>query len=104
MTVIPLPYWLIAAAIMWALSPILAKAEPVAAADAGGVRIVVYTEDCTFTGTVTNLPKRATWTENGKTLEGCVGAFPEIGIALFYFSDKTVVPVPMQMFQRVIGS
>lgn len=77
-----------------------AKAEPVVSAEGGGIRVTVYTEDCAFTGVVANLPKRATWTENGKTVEGCAGAFPG-GVVLLYFSDKTVVAIPAAMFQRV---
>lgn len=80
------------------------KAEPMASAEAGGIRITVYTEDCAMKETVQNLIKRATWTENGKTIEGCGGVFPQIGIAVFYFADKTVVPVPLQMFERVSNS
>ena len=86
--------------ILLAVYPKKAKADPVAAVEQGGVRIVVHTEKCSF-NEVSNLPNRATWEENGKVLEGCVGVFGQIGLVLFYFSDKTVVAVPMQMFSKV---
>lgn len=81
-----------------------AKADPLVAAEREGIRITVYTEKCEMGGVVTNLPNRATWVENGKTIEGCAQAFPQVGLVLFYFADKTVVPVPLQMFERVLGS
>lgn len=93
-------FWVAAAvALMIALGR-NANAEPMAAVEQEGVRIVIYTEDCQLKE-VKNLIKRATWTENGKTVEGCAGLFPQIGLVLFYFTDRTVVPVPAQMFQRV---
>lgn len=87
----------------WGLHSGKVFGEPMAVAKEGGIRIVVYTEDCSLKE-VKNLPKRATWTENGKTIEGCVGLFGQIGLAMFYFADKTVVPVPMQLFEKVTSS
>ena len=102
MTIIPLRYWLAGVILLWAsIHP--AKAEPVAAFEQQGVRIVVYTEKCDL-GAVSNLPNRATWTENGQTIEGCAQAFPQFGVAAFYFADKSIAIVPLQMFQRVIGA
>lgn len=100
MTIFPLRFWVIGAFLLWTfMQPV--KAEPMAAAEQGNVRVVVYTEDCALTNVVENLTKRATWTENGKTLEGCAGIFPQVGMVLFYFTDKTMFPVPMQIFSRV---
>lgn len=81
----------------------LAKADPIAAAEQGGVRITVYTEKCELKE-VANLSNRATWTENGKTIEGCAGVFPQAGLVMFYFADRTVVPAPMHIFEKVIGA
>lgn len=84
-----------------------AIAEPMAKASVnnGQVVITIYTEDCTLKNVVTNLPKRATWVEGGKTYEGCAGVQPDAGVAMFYFSgDKTVAVVPLQIFARVIGA
>jgi hypothetical protein len=78
-------------------------AEPMAAAEAGGVRLVIHTEDCKLKE-ITNLAKRATWTQDGKTQEGCAGLFQEVGMVIFYFTDKTAFPVPVQMFTRVTNS
>lgn len=80
-----------------------AKADPMVAVEQGSVRITVYSEKCEM-DEVKNLPNRATWLENGKTIEGCAQVFPQVGLVLFYFADKTVVPVPMQMFKQVFGS
>lgn len=80
----------------------LAYAEPVYEAKGDGVRVVVYTEDCALKE-VSNLPRRATWTENGKTHEGCAGLHP-MGLAMFYFADKTVVAIPMSQFARITGA
>ena len=80
------------------------KAEPMVVAESEGLRITIYTEDCAFTDTVTNLPKRATWVEGGKTIEGCAGPFGQFGFVAFYFADKSVALVPMKMFQRVTNS
>ena len=62
-------------------------------------RIVLYTEPCALKVEVSNLPGRATWEEGGKTFEGCFGVID--GIVAFYFSDKTVVTVPVRYLQRV---
>ena len=102
-TILPWFFWIL---VIGATVGIVRKAyaDPVAAFEQEGVRIVVYSESCALTETVTNLPNRATWTENGKTIEGCAQAFPQSGIAAFYFTDKSIAIVPLQMFQRVLGS
>ena len=80
-----------------------AYAEPIARASAGGISITVYSEPCALKE-VSNLPARATWTENGKTFEGCAAANPELGVVVFFFrEDKSVAAVPMQAFAPVIG-
>lgn len=78
-----------------------AYAEPMARAEGNGVVVTVYSEKCALKEVV-NLPQRATWTENGKTTEGCAGIHP-LGLVLLYFADKTVVPHPMQAFVPVTG-
>ncbi len=81
-----------------------AHAEPVyqAASADGALRIVLHDERCAL-AEITNLPRRATWTENGTTYEGCWGARPDQGIVLAYFSDKTVAAIPVQAFAKVTG-
>jgi hypothetical protein len=83
--------------------PAAVLAEPIAAMQQGDIRIVVYSDDCALKSVVSNLPKRATWTEKGQTFEGCAGG-TEFGVLLFYFrEDKTVAAVPMQAFQKLTG-
>lgn len=78
-------------------------AEPIVAMEQGGVRIVVYTDKCALPE-VKNLPNKAVWIEKGKEVEGCVQAWGDLGVAVFYFSDGTAFPIPLNVFQRVLGS
>lgn len=107
LTILPWFLWaLILFAVIGALYAGKVYAEPLAIANVnnGQVVITVYTEDCQLKDVVSNLPKRATWTEGGKTYEGCVGVYPSFGVAGFYFNDKTVAVVPLQAFARVAGA
>lgn len=73
-------------------------------AEGDGVRVVVYANEACSIPAVSNLPYKATWTENGKTVEGCAGIHP-MGVVLLYFgADKTVVMIPRQQFVRVTGA
>jgi hypothetical protein len=78
-----------------------ALAEPVYEAAGDGVRIVIHSEECALKE-ITNLPRRATWHEGSKMVEGCAGNAN--GIAVFWFADRTVVALPGQMFNRVVGA
>jgi hypothetical protein len=103
-TILPWVFWfLVGAAVFAMFRSGKVFAEPFIAAEQNGVRIAVYTEPCVLKE-VTNLQRRATWTENGKVIEGCAGYFPQIELVLFYFADKTVVPVPSSFFQKVSGA
>ncbi len=108
MTVIPWLGWvLILTGIIGALWAGRVFAEPMAIASVGNGQIIitVYTEECELKDTVSNLPNRATWTQQGKTFEGCVGVQPAAGVAMFYFrEDKTVAVVPLQAFARATGA
>lgn len=77
-------------------------AEPIFEANGEGVTIQIHKEACTL-AEVKNLPRRATWTERGKTFEGCAGLDQNLGIVLAFFVDRTVVALPLQVFQRVVG-
>lgn len=101
-TVFPLPVYavLIALALCW---PSMVFAEPVFSTSGGGVTVTLHKEKCAMPQ-VTNLPLRATWEENGKTFEGCVGAIPPLRAFIFFFSDLTVTAIPMDAFQRVQGA
>lgn len=74
-----------------------ALAAPVAEAVAEGVSITLTNEPCRLK-VVSNLPARATWTEKGKTFEGCFGL--SHGVVAFYFDDRTVVMLPREAFKR----
>lgn len=100
LTVIPWLIWaLLILTVIWATN---AYAGPILKGEAEGITVTIYEEACQLKE-VTNLPKRATWTEKGKTFEGCVGAHPQFPILMGYFSDKTMVVLPVQMFTRVSG-
>jgi hypothetical protein len=77
------------------------KAAPIAEGGGNGVLVVLTDEPCTLSA-VANLKGRATWTENGKTHEGCYAPSPA-GVIMFYFGDRTVVAIPNSAFQRVHG-
>ena len=86
------------------LFAVKAQAEPLYRADTGDSVITVHSEPCAVQA-VGNLPKRATWQEKGKTYEGCAGQHPQFPILIFYFAgDKSVVVVPVQLFQKVTGT
>jgi hypothetical protein len=100
---IRLPFWFVVLAFIVSL-PTLALAEPMVQFQQGDIKIVVHSEDCAYKNVVSNLPKRATWTEKGKVFEGCAGGNPDMGLILFYFAgDRTVAAVPMAGFTRLQG-
>lgn len=69
-------------------------------ATSGANRVILYNDPCTL-AEVVNLPYRAEWLDGRKTFEGCWSADLDLGVIFAYFSDKTVVLIPMQMFKRV---
>ena len=79
-----------------------AHAEPAAVITAPGLVISLFDEDCKLEA-ITNLPLRATWTRNGKTLEGCFGIFRESSAVGAYFEDKTMVVAPLSAVQKVLS-
>ena len=97
---VKLPRWIVVLVFLtcW---PAALLAAPHYAMEADGARIVLTDEPCKLD--VENLKFRATWTEKGKTFEGCWGARVDTGVILGYFSDKTVVALPIQAFTKVSG-
>lgn len=74
--------------------------KPIAQMTDGQVTVTVTDEPCKLMSLVTNLQGRATWTEKGKTTEGCYGINGQI--AIFYWEvDKTVSILNLGHFQRV---
>lgn len=81
------------------LLPALAFAKPVAIAESDGIVITLTDERCAV-AEVTNLPYRATWLENGKTVEGCWGVAHQI--VMSYWTDKTVAILPAGAFNKAL--
>ena len=96
---LPISFWIAAFLICW---PSMLWAAPIYQAEADGARVVLTDEPCTLAA-VSNLKFRATWTEKGKTFEGCWGARPDAGFVMAYWSDRTVVVMPLQIFIQVTG-
>lgn len=95
-------FWLglLVAGLFWANNLF---AEPILRGESNGVVITIYDEKCTHPE-VTNLPYRATWAQDGKVFDGCVGAFTGFGVAAFWFDDKTVSVVPLQLFKKLTSA
>lgn len=100
--IVPLAWWMFAGLVLLAIIVPPALAAPVAEVNQGGVRVVLTDEKCDQSAVV-NLQNRATWTENGKTVEGCFGV--GVGsVIVLYFADKTIAVIPMRLFVRVSES
>ena len=96
--------YLLALAFVAFLSPSCVNAEPTYRAVMPGVVVTLHSEDCTLTSIVSNLPKRATWQENGLTYEGCFGFVEPMRLLIFYFrEDKSVAPIPAGLFVKVVS-
>jgi len=76
----------------------MAHAAPRYVANVEGVTITLFDEPCSLDA-VENLPYKATWTENGVTFQGCWNFFQNAGVIVGYFSDKSVAPMPVQIFK-----
>lgn len=77
--------------------------NPIAMVKVGDVTVVLHKEPCNLPE-VTNLKSRATWTENGVMTEGCYGVMPHVDVVAFYFTDKTVAVIPVQLFEKTAGA
>lgn len=93
---------LVVAAIVGVLWLSSAQAEPIYRAEANDAVVVLHDDPCAQDAVV-NLKKRATWTEKGKTFEGCWGV-TTFGVVVMYFDDKTVSAIPVPVFVKVQGS
>jgi hypothetical protein len=94
-------YLLALAAVVWLTLPFTADAKPIYTTAQQGVVLTIHTEECGFKDTV-DMPLKATWTQDGKTIEGCWLARPDLKVLLFYFpADKSVFAVSMGAFQKV---
>lgn len=93
-------YFMFAFIVCW---PAAVLPAPVFTATADGATVTLTDEPCTIRA-VSNLRYRATWEEKGKVFEGCWSANPRVGVVSAYFvEDRTVVAIPIPMFERVTG-
>src|SRR5262245_16960954 len=100
LTVLPWFIWLVI--ILSVVFVTRAYAAPIAVAEEKGVRIVLTDDPCTLKEVV-NLGRKVTWTEKGKTYEGCYEVHP-YGIVVAYFNDKKVAVFPVDVFQKASGA
>jgi hypothetical protein len=77
-----------------------ASAAVVATMTDGKATIHIYNEPCKLTQQITNLPMRATWTEDGKTSEGCFTIRGSI-LLTYWAIDKTLGVIPVASLQMV---
>jgi len=84
-----------------AAAPASRAAEPFAMVQNEKAVVTLYREACELRD-VSNLKHRATWVEDGKSYEGCFGVFFDHAIG-FYFDDKQVAVIPLEVFVPVKG-
>jgi hypothetical protein len=86
----------VVAALMLAALP--TQAAPVAAVTQDGITVTLYDEPCALEA-VANLCYRATWHDPKRGhFEGCY-TVQHHTIVVLYFDDRTVVVLPLQIFQ-----
>ena len=98
----PLIVWavFIGLALAAALYPIYAHAAAIAQIHDKDVSITLYDEPCAL-AEIKNLGYRATWTEGGKTFQGCWAARADLEIVAAYFDDKTIALIPFGVIKPV---
>jgi hypothetical protein len=79
-----------------------ALAVPMAEASYNHAKIVLTDEACKLSA-IKNLPRRAVWTEKGKTFEGCWEVH-QFGFVIAYFDDQTIAVIPADMFKPITGA
>lgn len=77
-----------------------AKAKPTHIAINEGITITAHDDKCGLSAV--QLPLKATWKENCKSFDGCVGMHPA-GVLIFYFTDGSIVLLSPQLFKPVTG-
>lgn len=66
-----------------------------------GVRVVLTNEKC-GSPKVINFPYRATWTEQGKTHNGCFALVLDRGLVAAYFAyDRSLALIEMDLFKAI---
>jgi hypothetical protein len=82
--------------------PPKAHASSLFGIDLNGIKIVLTDEPCRLSA-VYNLPYRGTWTEKGKTSEGCWAVHPEVPFIISYWDDRTVAILPTVAVHPLTG-
>ena len=102
---VPSPIWAVVFGLILAVALYAGKAlsSPRFVATDGTTSITLHDEPCELKEVVTNLPYKATWTENGKSFEGCWGSWVNDQRVLAYFTDKTVALIPFNALAKVQG-
>ncbi len=99
-TVFPLPLYAVILIFLFCW-PSIVLSEPLFQTQSETVKLTLHSEACTIKE-VTNLPRRATWEEDGKVIEGCWQVFGNV-IGFYFLDDKTVGVAPIGAFKRVTG-
>lgn len=82
----------------------IAHAGVVAISTDPAATIALYDDPCALTHVIRGLPLKATWQEKGVTHQGCYSLGYENTLVVMYFSDLTIVLVPVQMFKPAQGT
>lgn len=80
-----------------------AHADPLFIAKVEEFTVILHSEPCKQDA-VTNLKRRATWTDKTGTTEGCWGAIPQVGLIILYFADRTATALPAAFFEKASGA
>lgn len=75
-------------------APVLQLVTPM---QGGSVAKIILTDERCKVRSGTDLPKRATWTENNRTTEGCWGVGGR-AIFMFWEADQTILVLPVEAF------
>ena len=78
-----------------------AEAKGIAQATDGTSTVTLYDDKCALPA-VSNLPFRATWSEHGKTTEGCFTIMGPI-VVMYFEVDRTVALAGAENFHKLTG-
>lgn len=69
------------------------------ARDDQGKTVELTNEPCKMMAKVSNLGRRAVWTEPGKVFEGCWRV--QFGVVVTFWDDLSAVVIPINVFTKV---
>jgi hypothetical protein len=93
-----LPKYVFALAVLFCF-PSMALAKGLYVAEVSNVRIILTDEPCELK-VVSNLPLKATWTQDGKVFTGCWGVMGQIVMG-YFVEDRSIAAIPVQVFQKL---